>query len=463
MLHPIILCGGAGSRLWPSSRAAYPKQFAKIVGDASLYQETLQRLDAAGFSSPVVATAEEFRFIATDQACEIGLNGLRVLVEPEPRGTAGSVLCAALMIEDDPDAVLAIMPTGHMGGSTAQFRELIRTAEMRIEPGMAVRLCTPAKETVSAPVLELARSADGADGSAAVAARPQVTQRAPDARSRHVATTLIRRGDLIAACEAHSPDLLEACRQAVSEGDVDLGFYRLERAAYAKVPRLVFDDVLGSFPGDTVDVPVDLRCNELADWDAVWETLDHDRDGNAVTGEALSVGCRDTLLRSEEDAIRVVGVGLSNVVAVAMRDAVLVADRNHLDRLPEAIDRLSGIGAKQAHDYPRYHRPWGWYETVALGERFQVKRIMVKPGGVLSLQSHVHRSEHWVVVGGTARVTVGDEVKLVHENGSVYIPAGEVHRMANPGKVPMYLIEVQTGPYLGEDDIQRFEDIYDRS
>ena len=214
--------------------------------------------------------------------------------------------------------------------------------------------------------------------------------------------------------------------------------------------------------GKVFAVPFSGGWSDLGSWDALWRASDPDSDGNATAGPVTLVDCRDSYLRSEEDTIRLVGLGLDGVVAVAMRDAVLVADKSRAQEVKTVVAALQAAKVDQSDDYPRFHRPWGWYETLCLGTRFQVKRIMVKPGGILSLQSHHHRSEHWIVVEGTAEVTIGDTVKLVSENQSVYIPLGEKHRMANPGKLPMYLIEVQTGAYLAEDDIVRYEDIYNR-
>jgi mannose-1-phosphate guanylyltransferase/mannose-1-phosphate guanylyltransferase/mannose-6-phosphate isomerase len=210
-------------------------------------------------------------------------------------------------------------------------------------------------------------------------------------------------------------------------------------------------------------VPLSGGWSDLGAWDALWTASDRDADGNAGVGPVSAIDCSDTYLRSESGDLRLVGLGLRDIVAVAMKDAVLVADKSRVQEVKTVVEALRQAGAPQADDYPRFHRPWGWYETLCLGTRFQVKRIMVKPGGILSLQSHMHRSEHWVVVSGTAEVTLGDEVQLLSENQSVYIPLGTKHRMANKGRVPMYLIEVQTGAYLGEDDIHRYEDIYNRT
>jgi mannose-1-phosphate guanylyltransferase/mannose-1-phosphate guanylyltransferase/mannose-6-phosphate isomerase len=273
---------------------------------------------------------------------------------------------------------------------------------------------------------------------------------------------LFRAGDMIAAFETHAPDLLAPCRAALAAGTRDLGFLRLGQDDYLNARAISIDYAVMEKAENVVAVPVEAGWSDLGSWTALHAALEADANGVVTSGEATAIDCERTLLRSEDDNIHIVGLGLRNIAAVAMRDAVLVADLDRAQEVKAVVAELKRTGRAQAEDYPRFYRPWGWYETLCLGDRFQVKRIMVKPGGILSLQSHVHRAEHWVVVAGTARVTVGEEVKLLTENQSVYVPLGAVHRMENPGRLPMYLIEVQTGSYLGEDDIVRYEDVYNR-
>jgi mannose-1-phosphate guanylyltransferase/mannose-6-phosphate isomerase len=264
---------------------------------------------------------------------------------------------------------------------------------------------------------------------------------------------------IIDAFRAHAPGLLAPCEAAVAKGRDDLCFFRLEEGAYASADSISIDYAVMEKAADLAVVPFDGGWNDLGSWATIWG-----ESGGAVatTGEATAIDCENTLLRSEQEGVRLVGVGLRNIAAIAMRDAVLVADLTRAQEVKEAVLVLKAAKIDQAENFPRVHRPWGWYETLSLGNRFQVKRIMVHPGAVLSLQSHVHRAEHWVVVEGAAKVTVDDTVKLLGENESIYVPLGAVHRLANPGKVPLHLIEVQSGPYLGEDDIIRYEDIYAR-
>jgi mannose-1-phosphate guanylyltransferase/mannose-1-phosphate guanylyltransferase/mannose-6-phosphate isomerase len=275
---------------------------------------------------------------------------------------------------------------------------------------------------------------------------------------------LFRAGDMIAAFERHAPDLLAPCRAALAAGSRDLGFLRLGQDDYLAARAISIDYAVMEKADGIVAVPVDAGWSDLGSWAAIHAALDGSGGGTGVvtSGPATALDCVRTLLRSEDENVHIVGLGLRNIAAIAMRDAVLVADLDRAQDVKAVVAELKRSGRAQAEDYPRFHRPWGWYETLCLGHRFQVKRIMVKPGGILSLQSHMHRAEHWVVVAGTARVTVGEEEKLLAENQSVYVPLGSVHRMENPGKVPMYLIEVQTGTYLGEDDIVRYDDVYNR-
>ena len=273
---------------------------------------------------------------------------------------------------------------------------------------------------------------------------------------------LFRVRDVIAAFEAHAPQLLEPCRAAVATGAQDLGLFRLGAEAFARAGAISFDYAVMEKAQKVAAVPLSCQWSDLGSWEALWQVSGPDTAGVATHGPAIAIDCSDSYLRSEEGNMQLVGLGLEGTVVVAMRDAVLVADKSRSQEVKEVVRVLRSAQIAQADDYPRFHRPWGWYETLCLDQRFQVKRIMVHPGGVLSLQSHHHRAEHWIVVSGTAEVTVGDHVRLVSENESVYIPLGAKHRMSNPGKLPMYLIEVQTGSYLGEDDIVRYEDAYGR-
>ncbi len=473
MIHPVILCGGSGTRLWPSSRAAYPKQFAPLIGRESLYQTTLRRFCGEGFAAPLVMTGDAFRFLASEQAAAIGLSDLRVVIEPEGRDTAPAILTAALMLAaEDPDALMLVAPSDHLIGAPAAFHAAVGRGVEAAETGKLVAFgILPDRPETGYGYLELAHvPEDGApvplgsfrEKPDAAAAKAML------ASGRHLWNAgifLFRATDVLAAFETHAPDLVAPCRAAIDTGERDLGFLRLG-PTYGKARAISVDYAVmepAGATGGVVAVPLDCGWTDLGSWQTLWQSSEQDADGVVSNGAVTAIDCRDSYLRSEEGAMHLVGLGLEGIVAVAMRDAVLVADMGRSQDLKKVVGALREAHVAQSDDYPRFHRPWGWYETLCLDSRFQVKRIMVRPGGILSLQSHMHRSEHWVVVAGTARVTIGEDVRLLTENQSVYIPLGSIHRMENPGKVPMYLIEVQTGTYLGEDDIERYEDVYHRT
>ena len=471
MITPVILCGGSGSRLWPSSRASYPKQFSPLLGEESLFQRTVRRLSGPGYDAPIVLTHGDFRFLATEQLGAMGISDAQVIVEPHRRNTAPAVLTAALMLAEDPDGLMLVAPSDHVIGDGEAFRLAVETGAEAARAGHLVTFgIAPTRAETGYGYLELDPGAAAAHPDARPVRRfvekPDGDRAAEMLAAGHylwnAGLVLMRPGDLIAAARTHAPDLIAPCEAALARGRPDLDFFRLEAEAYGSAPDISLDYAVLERATGLVAVSYAGGWSDLGAWDALWEALERDGAGNALSGPATALGCRDSRLRAEEPGQRLVGLGLDRIVAVAMRDAVLVADMDAAQGVREVVDLLKAEAVPQATEYPRVHRPWGWYETLCRGTRFQVKRIMVRPGGVLSLQSHMHRSEHWVVVAGTAQVTVEGDERLVSENQSVYIPLGAQHRMENPGKVEMYLIEVQTGAYLGEDDITRFEDAYDR-
>ena len=468
IVHPVILCGGSGTRLWPSSRKTYPKQFAPLLGDSSLYQNTLQRFSRAGFAAPLVMTGEDFRFMAVEQAEALGLSDARVVVEPMGRDTAPAILAAALMLEDTPDDLMLVAPSDHAMADPDAFHSAVEAGKVAAAEGALVTFgVMPDRPETGYGYLQLAGRPDGVTTVTKFTEKPDLETAKAMLEAGHYLWNggifMGRVRDFIAAFQAHASDLIEPVRAAVAKADRDLSFTRLDGDAFAGARAISLDYAIMEKAEWVVAVPLECGWSDLGAWDALLDASGPDADGNASYGDVTLLDCEGSYLRSEDSNITLVGLGLKDMVAVAMRDAVLVADKSRVQDLKKVVEILRAEGKAQADDYPRFHRPWGWYETLCIDTRFQVKRIMVKPGGVLSLQSHRHRSEHWIVVAGTAEVTVGDDVQLVSENQGVYIPLGEKHRMANPGKVPMYLIEVQTGAYLGEDDIIRYEDIYDRS
>lgn len=469
MIHPVILCGGSGTRLWPLSRKGFPKQFTRLIGDESLFKASVRRLSGQDFAPPVVVTGSDFRFVVTEQLLEAGIDPGAVLIEPDARNTAPAVLAAALHVAaSDPEALLLVAPSDHVISDAEAFRAAVLSGVAAAEAGHLVTFgIRPTHAETGYGWLELA----GPDGGDAVPLRRFVEK--PDAvRAAEMLAAgtylwnagifLFSAKAIIAAFEAHAPALLPPVAAAVAKARADLGFLRLDPASWAGVEAISIDYAVMEKAVNLMVVPYSAGWSDLGGWDAVAREMGPDAAGVSASGAATAIDCTDSLLRSDSEGVELVGIGLKNIIAVAMNDAVLVADRSRAQDVKKAVEVLKAKGARQAETFLRDHRPWGWFETLALADRFQVKRIVVHPGASLSLQSHLHRSEHWIVVSGTARVTIDDKVQLLTENQSVYIPLGAVHRMQNPGKVPMVLIEVQTGAYLGEDDIIRYDDIYAR-
>jgi mannose-1-phosphate guanylyltransferase / mannose-6-phosphate isomerase len=470
MIHPVLLCGGSGTRLWPLSRKSFPKQFTRLIGDESLFQASARRLSGDGFTAPVVITGSDYRFIVTEQLQAVGIDPGPVLIEPEGRNTAPAVLAAALhLAKSDPQALMLVAPSDHVVPDALAFRAAVKAGEAAAKSGRIVTFgIRPTRAETGYGWLELTGPA--ADGVPVDLARFVEKPKRDAAESMLAAGNflwnagifLFTAATMIAAFRAHAPGLLAPVGAAVDGARADLGFLRLEETAWKGAEAISIDYAVMERAANLVAVPFGAGWSDLGGWDAVASEMGADPRGNALGGNAVAIDCDNTLLRAEEPGVELVGIGLNNIIAIATGDAVLVADKSRAQDVKRAVEVLQAKGAKQAEAFARDHRPWGWFETLALSDRFQVKRIVVKPGAALSLQSHMHRSEHWIVVSGTARVTVDDMVKLVGENQSVYIPLGAKHRMENPGKVPMVLIEVQTGTYLGEDDIIRYEDVYAR-
>lgn len=469
MITPVLLCGGSGTRLWPLSRKSFPKQFSAILGDQSLLQASAARFSGAGFAAPVVVTGNEFRFIVSDQLRAAGVLPAAILIEPAARNTAPAALASALYLATkDPQALLLLTPTDHAIADATAFRAAVKLGRVAAEAGQIVIFGIQATraETGYGWLEAGAATFPGVQQLTRFIEKPDAARAAQlFADPQHLwnaGVVLVRASVLIEAFAAHAPAILAALRPAMTAGEVDLGFIRIDPAAWNAVPEDSIDFAVLERARNVSLVRYDGAWSDLGGWQSVWQESPQDAAGNASFGHVTALDCENSLLRAESDDIELVGIGLKNIVAVAMRDAVIVADMSDTQNVKQAVAVLKARAAKQAVQFPKDHRPWGWYETLVLADRFQVKRIHVHPGAALSLQSHVHRSEHWIVVAGTAKVTVDDKVQLLSENQSIYIPLGAVHRMENPGRMPMVLIEVQTGPYLGEDDITRYEDIYAR-
>ena len=468
----MLLAGGSGTRLWPLSRKSYPKQFSRLMGGESLFQAAARRLSGTGFAAPLVVTGNDFRFIVTEQLAASEIAPRAILIEPEGRNTAPAVLAAALVVgRDDPGALMLVAPSDHVIPDSDAFRQAVLAAAPRALAGDLVTFgITPDRPETGYGYLELAAGADTDAGA------PQPLERFVEKPDSASAAEMIATGKflwnagiflftaqtLIDAFSRSAPQILTPVRDAVGRAAADLGFTRLAAGPWSAVPDISIDYAIMERAVNLAVMPFSGGWSDLGGWEAVWQESGPDAEGNVTSDHALALGCEGSLLRSEGDRVELVGIGLKDIIAIAMPDAVLVAHKSESQRVKEAVAALREKSRRQATDFPFDHRPWGMFESLVIGSRFQVKRIVVKPGAALSLQSHHHRSEHWIVVEGTARVTIDDDVRLVTENQSVYIPLGAKHRMENPGKVPMVLIEVQTGSYLGEDDIIRYEDVYAR-
>ncbi len=470
MITPVLLCGGSGTRLWPLSRKSYPKQFAPLVGEESLFQASAKRVSGEGFAAPIVLTNSDFRFIVTEQLTSAGIDPGAILIEPEGRNTAPAILAAALFLNaQNENALMLVAPSDHVVPDAAAFRAAVRAGVARAEAGDLVTFgIAPTHAETGYGYLEL----DGAPVSGdAVALRRFVEKPDADAAQAmldagnylwNAGIFLFSAKAIVDAFRAHASGLIDPVGRSLADAKVDLGFLRLNPDAWAQADDISIDYAVMEHAQNIAAVPFSAKWSDLGGWDAVWAEGGPDADGVVTNGPASAIECTNSLLRSESENLELVGIGLDNIIAVAMPDAVLVADKRRGQDVKLAVQALKEKEAVQATQFPRDHRPWGCFDSLANGSRFQVKRIVVNPGAALSLQSHVHRAEHWIVVEGTAKVTIDEDVQLVGENQSVYIPLGAVHRLENPGKVPMVLIEVQTGSYLGEDDIVRYEDVYAR-
>ena len=468
-VYPTILCGGSGTRLWPLSRSSYPKQFAQLTGDRSLFQATIERLSGSDFAAPLVVTGDDYRFIVTEQLGEKAAAEASILIEPSGRNTAPAVLAAALWLQKtDPDALMLLSPSDHVIPDADAFIAAVKAGIPSACDGELLTFgIKPDRAETGYGWLELGGDTTSVPAKiAAFKEKPdQANANAMLASGTHLWNAgifLFSVSAILSAFEQHAPGMVSLVRDAVQRSKPDLNFVRLHEESWNQVESISIDYAIMERAENISVVPYNGRWSDLGGWEAVWREADQDESGVVLGGQSTALDCSNTLLRSESDSQELVGLGLKDTIVVSMPDAVLVADVSRAQDVKDAVEALKNKGAKQSTSFLKDHRPWGWFETLALSDRFQVKQIVVKPGGILSLQSHMHRAEHWIVVSGTAKVTIGDQEKLVTENQSVYIPLGEIHRMENPGKLPMVLIEVQTGAYLGEDDIVRYEDVYSR-
>ena len=474
-VQPVIMAGGSGTRLWPLSRAGYPKQFLVLEGNTSLFQQAATRLAALAapdlaLTGPLIVGNEEHRFLVLDQLRESKAEPSAVLLEPMGRNTAPAMTLAALQaMEGGADPVLVVTPADQTVTQPEAFTAALQQAVRRAADGAIVILgITPDRPETGYGYIR----AEAAGAGLAVAQfveKPDLATAEGYLRSGgyywNSGMFVLRASTWLKALQRFRPDILEATRAAFAARKVDDKFVRPGKAEFAAVPSESVDyAVMERCPGSDIPlamVELDAGWNDLGAWEAVWQVTAKDADGNASRGDAIVKDSRNTLVHATSRLVSV--VGLDDIVVVETADAVLVADRSKSQDVKKIVQQLDASQRGEQTLHRKVHRPWGWYDSIDMGERFQVKRIMVKPGATLSLQMHHHRAEHWIVVSGTAEVTNGDKVILLTENQSTYIPLGQTHRLANPGKLPLEIIEVQSGSYLGEDDIVRFEDTYGRN
>jgi len=467
---PVILSGGSGTRLWPVSRESYPKQLWALISDKTLMQETALRAHGPGFAPPIVVCNHEHRFLVGEQLRAAGIAGARILLEPVGRNSAPAIAAAAALVaEDDPDAVLWMMAADAAIADTDALHQALTAAAAAARAGYFVTFgMTPTAPETGYGYIEQGAPLPNLPGVHHVA---QFTEK-PDAVT---AAGLVAGGKhlwnsgmfvftartLLAEMAAHAPDVLPPVMNAVKERRDDLDFIRLDEKSFEACPSISLDYAVAERTSRAAVVPAAIGWSDVGSWSALWELGAKDAAGNVTIGDAVLEGVENSYIRT--DGILVAAVGLKDTVLVVTNDAVLAMHRDKAQDVKKIVDRLRAAHRPEATAHNRTYRPWGFYESLIQGERFQVKRIVVTPGRQMSLQSHFHRAEHWVVVNGTARVTRDSEILILRENESVYLPLGCVHRLENPGKIPLTLIEVQVGSYLGEDDIVRIADTFGRT
>ncbi len=494
MVQPVILCGGSGTRLWPLSRAGFPKQFLCLTGEDSLFQQAAQRLAALGKQDisvlpPYIVSGEEHRFLALEQLREIAIPVGATLLEPVGRNTAPALTLAALAaLEKGSDPVLVVTPADQTIADKSAFTHAMQQAIHEAEQGsiviLGIRPDRPETgygyiqtEASAGPSGSVAANNPAAENSVSVVRRfvekPDITTAqqylAEGGYYWNAGMFVLKASVWIAALERFRPDIAQATHRAwdkrTTDADTSANFVRPGKDEFIAIPADSIDyAVMEHCPGSDVAikmVPLDAGWSDLGAWDAVWQVLPKDAQGNAHIGDVLTTDSRDTLVQATSRLVSLVGV--SNLVVIETPDAVLVADRSRSQEVKQIVAQLQAQGREEHTLHRKVHRPWGWYDSIDEGNRFKVKRIQVKPKASLSLQKHHHRAEHWIVVKGTAEITNGDTTILLTENQSTYIPLGQTHRLANPGTIPLEIIEVQSGSYLGEDDIVRFQDNYGRS
>lgn len=473
-ITPVLLSGGRGTRLWPFSRKSYPKQFMQLSDENTLFQTTGLRLVSSQlleFKPMIIVTNSDYRFIVAQQLSEISVKPDQILIEPKPRNTAAAILAASISAyQQDPETILIVAPTDHVIADTQAFHKSILKGLAHAAEGKIVSFgVEPTRPETGYGYLELSTEKIYKHGTAGVVnfiEKPDqdTAERMLDKDNFlwNSGIYLFKADEIIRRFAQHAPDTLELVNSSVQAAVCDLDFLRLESEHWLQLENISIDYAIMEKIQDLVVVPLVTAWSDLGDWQAVWQYGNRDASGNLTSETAHVIKCQDSLLLSKDNKQHIVGLGLKNIVAISMRDAVLVADRHSVQDVKQVVNILKENEISIAETFPIDYRPWGWFESLAQGNRFQVKQIFVAPGAALSLQSHQHRSEHWIVVKGRAAVTINSEKQLLEVGQSVYVPQGAIHRLQNIDEDPMELIEVQIGAYLGEDDIIRYADVYER-
>ncbi|WP_434153606.1 mannose-1-phosphate guanylyltransferase/mannose-6-phosphate isomerase [Pseudomonas sp. JZ134] len=468
MLYPVVMAGGSGTRLWPISRQLNPKQFLSFGNDsATLLQATLLRLDGLAIEAPLIICNEQHRFLAAEQLRQINIDNATIILEPCGRNTAPAIALAALCLaQQNPNAMMLVLAADHMIMDANAFQQAVVRAESLARDGLLVTFgVVPSYPETRYGYIERGDILD--DNGFFVrrfVEKPDLVKAKSYVEDGNYLWNsgifMFSAGRYLEELELLQPRILAACQRALLQGCCDLDFIRIDEEAFAECPGESIDYAVMEQTSAAAVVPLDAGWSDVGSWSALWAIYEKDKKGNVLQGDTLAQDCHNTYISS--DSRLVAALGVSDLVVVETKDAVLVAHKDHTQDLEKIVEHLKNDKRHEHLNHCEVHRPWGSYDAVAQGKRYQVKRITVKPGARLSLQKHHHRAEHWVVVSGLARVTVGKRTMLLTENQSTYIPVGEIHCLENPGKIPLELIEVQSGSYLGEDDIVRLEDVYGR-
>ncbi|MEE2770152.1 MAG: mannose-1-phosphate guanylyltransferase/mannose-6-phosphate isomerase [Pseudomonadota bacterium] len=469
-IYPMILCGGTGTRLWPVSRQSYPKQFVHLNGDSSLFQDTVKRVQTDLFAEPLIVTADDYRFIVRDQMAKVNAKPLVKIVEPIPKNTAPAILAAALsLFEQDPKAIMLVLSSDHWIEDDQAFRSTVNEAFTAAEMGKIITFgIKPTHPETGYGYLSLSdQNGDGPYPLKAFVEKPDLEQAKKlleDGMHLWNAGIFMFRVDvIIEAFKTYQPEMYECVRLSYELANQDIDFIRLNQQHWSNIHADSIDYAIMEKASELMVMPFTAQWSDLGSWKAFYDIKAKDVKGNAIHEKAIGINCENTLLEQTDIDQALVGIGLKDLSVVVTKDAVLVAHKDESQTVKKAVATLASQSRYQAKQFLKVHRPWGWYQTLALGEQYQVKEIFVNPGAQLSLQSHRYRAEHWVVVMGEATVLVGEKESVLLPNESTYIPIGEKHRLTNHTNAPVMIIETQTGTYLGEDDIIRYEDIYNRS